>query len=161
MLHPLAPLTAAEFTAAAHTVQTSHPPTTTLFFRSIYLHEPPKADVVAFLIAEHAGEATEATPRPARLAVVEYDVVTADRHAYAAAVVDVAKREVVRTTAGEERQEPYYTGWGSLSASPVCPSWRYSHLAGPNMPSSRTSAWRRSSSKTPLQSLACPRGSRS
>ena len=59
-------------------------------FRSIALEEPPKKDLIQFLDLEHAGTLTPQTPRPARLAKVQYDVIKADKtYDYIESWVDV------------------------------------------------------------------------
>jgi len=62
-----------------------------IFFRNIFTAEPPKADLVKFLAAEHAGTLSADTPRPARQAMVQYDVVNEDRsHEYLESIIDLA-----------------------------------------------------------------------
>jgi primary-amine oxidase len=59
-------------------------------FRSIYLNEPPKAELVRFLEAEHNGQLDHNTPRPTRMARLQYDVVHYDKsHEYAESIVDL------------------------------------------------------------------------
>lgn len=93
--HPLAPLTSDEFTGASGIVIKSHGPSEPLFFRSVYLHEPTRAELVPFLELEHAGKLTADTPRPPRLAAVEYDVIHNDKTDYCRAIVNVVTKEVV------------------------------------------------------------------
>ena len=68
-----------------------------ILFRSVFAQEPAKAELVPFLQAEHSGTLTSLTPRPARQARVQYDVVHDDKsHDYMESVVDVrAGQEVV------------------------------------------------------------------
>ncbi|EXJ93301.1 primary-amine oxidase [Capronia coronata CBS 617.96] len=62
-----------------------------LIFRNIYTVEPPKAELVEFLKAEHAGTVSADTPRPPRQARVQYDVVYDDQsHEYLESIVDLA-----------------------------------------------------------------------
>ncbi|ROT34472.1 copper amine oxidase [Sodiomyces alkalinus F11] len=108
--HPLAPLSKAEFERARDTVVKLYGPDSSLFFRSIYLHEPPRADLVSFLQAEHDGTLTDSTPRPLRLAVAHYDVIhTATKHLeYAQSVVDLnLSWEIERRVAGPRDQAGY------------------------------------------------------
>ncbi|CAK7207249.1 hypothetical protein SEUCBS139899_010059 [Sporothrix eucalyptigena] len=72
--HPLSALSAAETNRARDVVVSLHQGCV-LDFRTIYLHEPSKADVLHFLELEHAGKVTADTPRPARLAQAKYDVI--------------------------------------------------------------------------------------
>lgn len=105
-LHPLCPLSETEFKKARDIVVQCHAPDVSLFFRSIYLHEPKKVELVPFLVAEHAGTATDATPRPTRLAHVHYDVIQAGRpHVFTKSVVDLdSEKEVSRDTVGPQYQ---------------------------------------------------------
>lgn len=54
--HPLAPLTASELTSAAAIIKASWPAHTDLHFKVVTLEEPPKAEVVRYLDAEHSGK---------------------------------------------------------------------------------------------------------
>jgi len=66
----------------------------TLIFRSIALEEPPKAELIQFLEVEHARKVTNHTPRPARLAKIQYDVVRGDRsHEYIESWIDLVTRK--------------------------------------------------------------------
>ncbi|KAJ9665240.1 hypothetical protein H2201_004714 [Coniosporium apollinis] len=67
--HPLAPLTGDEITRAAELVRGIWPSNTDLHFKSITLEEPPKAEVLPFLEAEHNGQSA---PSIARKAFVNY-----------------------------------------------------------------------------------------
>lgn len=73
--HPLDILTIDETNRARDIVAGLHKGSV-LSFREIYLEEPPKAQLVEFLAAEHAGK--NASP-PARTALVQYDVIGSDR----------------------------------------------------------------------------------
>lgn len=72
--HPLSALSADEARQARDAILKLHPGSV-IDFRVIYLLEPPKADVIPFLEAEHAGTLTAETPRPPRLAQLKYDVI--------------------------------------------------------------------------------------
>ena len=76
--HPLSQLSISETTTARDVVRRSHPGTV-LNFRVIFLLEPPKADVEAFLDLEHSGKLTAESPRPPRLAQAWYDVIGSSR----------------------------------------------------------------------------------
>ncbi len=67
--HPLAPLSASEIANAASIVKASWPAHTDLHFKVITLQEPPKAEVLPYLEAEHAGNPL---PRVSRKAFVNY-----------------------------------------------------------------------------------------
>lgn len=105
--HPLAPLSDQEFRAARDAVLAAygtHP--SALFFRAIEVEEPRKADLVPFLVAENAGTLTSETPRPPRLARVQYDVISAREdgkgslYRYTQSVVNLGTgEEVSRETA--------------------------------------------------------------
>lgn len=87
--HPLSALSIEETNQAREVVLALHP-NTVLDFRTIYLLEPPKAEVVPFLELEHAGKLTPSTPRPPRLADVRYDVIGGSRMPeYNESVVDL------------------------------------------------------------------------
>ena len=76
--HPLAPLSDPEFRSARDVVLAAHGAhPSALLFRTVQLEEPPKAELIPYLVAEHAGELSGATPRPPRRARVQYDVITA------------------------------------------------------------------------------------
>ncbi|KAH8721970.1 copper amine oxidase [Ilyonectria robusta] len=107
--HPLAQLSRDEFTRARDIVVNLHGPEASLFFRSIYLNEPKKAELVAFLEAEHAGTLSEATQRPPRQALVEYDFITTEEHKYTRAVVDVVTGDVVSNESVGRASQPYLT----------------------------------------------------
>lgn len=93
--HPLAELSRLEFAKARDAILEIHGAGRPLFFRTIYLQEPAKTVLLAFLEAEHAGRLTDATPRPTRTAFVEYDVLTANSQLFHRAVVNVATGQVL------------------------------------------------------------------
>ncbi|KAK1242737.1 hypothetical protein MKX08_005549 [Trichoderma sp. CBMAI-0020] len=106
--HPLAPLSAAEHTQARDAVAKLHGPSETIFFRAIHLQEPKKSELQPFLEAEHTGSLAEDTPRPAREAIVEHDVIRADRAEYINAVVNLDNGKVTTVSAPVPHQ-PYFT----------------------------------------------------
>jgi primary-amine oxidase len=77
-----------------------------ILFRSIFTQEPAKAELVPFLEAEHSGTLTSSTPRPARQARVQYDIVHDDKsHDYMESVVDIiVGREVVHHVIDRKHQ---------------------------------------------------------
>ena len=67
-----------------------------VLFRNVFTVEPPKAQMVKFLAAENAGTLSAETPRPARQARVQYDVIREDKnHQYMESVVDIASASEV------------------------------------------------------------------
>ncbi|KAL8944777.1 MAG: hypothetical protein Q9216_000199 [Gyalolechia sp. 2 TL-2023] len=63
--HPLSPLTSSEIINAAHLVQSLYPASTSLQYKAITLSEPPKAQLVPYLEAEHNGGRTSDVERTA------------------------------------------------------------------------------------------------
>ena len=86
-----------------------------IFFRSIFAHEPPKAELVPFLQAEHSGTLSSLTARPARQARVQYDVVHDDKsHDYTESVIDIrTEREVVHHIIDQKKHQPSLTLYAS------------------------------------------------
>lgn len=92
--HPLDQLSGDEVDIARQAVLDARK--TAILFRNIFAVEPPKAELVKFLNAEHAGSLSPDTPRPARQARVQYDVVFEDRsHEYMESVIDIASGKEV------------------------------------------------------------------
>ncbi|PHH79833.1 hypothetical protein CDD80_3694 [Ophiocordyceps camponoti-rufipedis] len=106
--HPLAALSEAEFVRARNSVLDVRGPEDSLFFRALYLEEPPKAEMVAFLEAEHAGLVTDDTPRPRRRARVEFDIVGPHQSIFTCAIVDVEAGEIVSRRTAEEEAYPSF-----------------------------------------------------
>lgn len=99
-LHPFDQLTIQESEQARDIVLKLHSDRT-IFFRYIYLEEPPKAQIKAYLEAEHNGK----TPDPLdRKALVQYDVIGSDRvPAYNESVVNLTTgKRVVHDVVGKE-----------------------------------------------------------
>jgi primary-amine oxidase len=91
--HPLEPLSVAESERARQTILNARGRNVLVKFRAVFLEEPAKNDLVPFLEAEHAGRVGLRTPRPARLAMVHYDVVRSDKnHEYTHSIVDLSSR---------------------------------------------------------------------
>lgn len=65
--HPLAPLSASEITSAAAIIRASWPAHTDLHFKVVTLEEPPKAEVLRYLDAEHTGRPLPSISRKAFL----------------------------------------------------------------------------------------------
>jgi len=89
--HPLDQLSVAESDEARELIIAARGKNAVLQFRSIFLNEPLKKELIPFLEAEHAGIINAQTPRPPRLAKVQYDVVSKDKgHEYIESVVDLS-----------------------------------------------------------------------
>ncbi len=99
--HPLDLLSIEETKTARDIVASLHTDAV-LSFREIYLEEPPKAQLIEFLTAEHAGRDAL---RPHRTALVQYDVIAADRipH-YHESVVDLDERKRISHAIVDENQ---------------------------------------------------------
>jgi len=67
--HSLAPLSASEIASAAAIIKASWPAHTNLHFKVVTLEEPPKAEVIPYLEAEHKGLPP---PRVSRKAFLNY-----------------------------------------------------------------------------------------
>jgi primary-amine oxidase len=94
-VHPLAQLRSPEIDVARQVV-TKARSGCLLLFRDIFTEEPAKAELVPFLDAEHSGQLTDKTPRPPRLARVQYDTIGEDgSHAYTESVINIHTREEV------------------------------------------------------------------
>jgi hypothetical protein len=103
--HPLDQLSSHEIDIAREAVFTARGKCLILF-RAIFTEEPAKAELVPFLEAEHSRTLTSSTPRPARQARVQYDIVHDDKsHDYMESVVDIlAKQEVVHRIIDKKHQ---------------------------------------------------------
>lgn len=89
--HPLAPLAASEITTTATLVKRRWPAHTDLHFKVITLEEPPKAEVITYLEAEHRGRPL---PRISRKAFVNYYIRNTNK--FHEAVVDLSAGRVQR-----------------------------------------------------------------
>lgn len=107
--HPLAPLTEAEFNKARDAILKLYKSEDAIFFRSIYLREPKKEELVLYLELEHAEKLTSESARPRRLAQVEYDAIKTKVPEFIRTLVDVATGEVVEHDAIPRRgtSQPY------------------------------------------------------
>ena len=103
--HPLDQLTAGEVDIAREVVLKARE--SLILFRNVFAVEPPKAQLIKFLNAEHAGTLAADTPRPPRQARVQYDVVHQDKsHDYMESVVDLASAtEVSKRTTEKHSQQ--------------------------------------------------------
>lgn len=95
MRHPLETLSVDETNIARDVIRASYPGKL-IFFRQIFLQEPPKAELTKFLALEHSGRLSQSSPHPARLAKCQYDVIGSDKvPEYHESLVDVEKRQRV------------------------------------------------------------------
>jgi hypothetical protein len=103
--HPLDHLSSHEIDVAREAIFTARGKCL-LLFRAIFTEEPAKAELVPFLEAEHSGTLASSTPRPARQARVQYDVVHDDKsHDYMESVVDIlAGQEVLHRVIDKRHQ---------------------------------------------------------
>lgn len=104
--HPLDQLSVAESDKTRDLIVAARGSGAVLQFRSIFLDEPLKKELVPFLEAEHAGSLTAQTPRPARLAKAQYDVVNSDKsHEYIESVIDLGSgKETVKRVVDKTHQ---------------------------------------------------------
>src|SRR4051812_30782295 len=92
--HPLDYLSVAESDLARQVILDARGSNVVIQFRSIALDEPPKAELSKYLELEHAGKLTADTPRPARQAKVQYDVIQGNKiFEYTESVVDVVSKK--------------------------------------------------------------------
>jgi primary-amine oxidase len=90
--HPLKQLSVEETNVARDVTLGLHDGVV-LEFREIYLQEPPKVELVKFLDLEHEGKVTNSTPRPPRLARVQYDVIGGGKgRAFHESVIDITHK---------------------------------------------------------------------
>lgn len=115
MLHPLAILSEQETNFARSTIIAAHPDTV-IDFRQIYLSEPPKTQLREFLALEHSGRLSPTSPRPARLALCQYDVIGPDRvPSFHESVVDVGSGKRVKHHVVGKQHHASLTTYGSES----------------------------------------------
>jgi primary-amine oxidase len=99
--HPLSNLSLEETNYARSIILTTEDTGVVIHFRSIFLQEPAKKDLVLFLEVEHSGRLNVDSARPARLAQCHYDVVQGDKafHSYETIVKldsgEVIKKELI------------------------------------------------------------------
>jgi primary-amine oxidase len=87
--HPLAPLSASEIKAAVAIIKASWPAHTDLHFKVVTLEEPPKAEVLKYLDAEHNNKPL---PSLARTAFINYYIRNTNK--FHEAVVDLSSGHV-------------------------------------------------------------------
>lgn len=107
--HPLDQLRAEEIGCARDVVRQAWPGAM-LQFRSIFLEEPTKASLIPFLEAEHAGALSSGTPRPPRLARVQYSVIQpGGTHGYTESIVDVDLKKEISQEVFDSSCQPFLT----------------------------------------------------
>ncbi|EEP78770.1 copper amine oxidase 1 [Uncinocarpus reesii 1704] len=107
--HPLDQLRAEEILHAREAVLHAWPKAL-IQFRSIFLEEPTKSSLLPFLEAEHAGSLSKDTPRPPRLARVQYDVIQDGKFCgYTESVMDIDSKKEVKREAFDTSCQPYLT----------------------------------------------------
>lgn len=90
-VHPFQILSVSETQSARDIVLSQHP-NEVIDFREVFLQEPVKAEMTKFLDLEHSGRLSPTSPRPARLAKCQYDVIGSDKIPYYhESIVDVEK----------------------------------------------------------------------
>lgn len=106
--HPLEGLSLRETKQAKDVLLSEHDQTEVVIVREIFLQEPPKAELQKFLTLEHSGGLTDASSRPSRQALCQYDVVGTDKTPYFhEAVVDLEKGiRVKHQVIGKEQHAP-------------------------------------------------------
>lgn len=88
--HPLDPLSVTELDSVRRAILRSRGQDNAIHFRSIFLEEPLKKRLTSFLDLESVGKVTSQTPRPARVAKVQYDIIRNTKdHEYMESSVDV------------------------------------------------------------------------
>lgn len=104
-LHPLRILSIEETAQARDIILTQHPKEV-IVFREIFLQEPAKAELIKYLDLEHSGRLSPTSPRPARLAKCQYDVIGSDKIPYYhESTVDVEnKTRVKHEIVGKQHQ---------------------------------------------------------
>jgi primary-amine oxidase len=116
--HPLDQLSIAEANLAREAILTARGTQVAIHFRSIFLEEPPKDELLKFLDLEHSGKLTARTPRPARLAKVQYDVVRGDKnHDYTESWVDIVPGKEVEKRVVDKIHHATLTTYGASSTS--------------------------------------------
>lgn len=108
--HPLDQLSVSESNSAREVIINARGKSVGINFRSIYLEEPPKKILSAFLEHEHAGRLSPQTPRPSRVARVQYDIIRGDkRHEYMESLVDLGATKEVETRAVDKMHQAALT----------------------------------------------------
>lgn len=107
--HPLAQLSPEEFLKARDIILKHHGSDSTIYFKSVFLEEPKRIDLVPFLAAEHDGTLSDKTQRPPRQALIEYELVGKEFYQYTRTVVDLTTEKIIEKEKIERSSLPYYT----------------------------------------------------
>jgi primary-amine oxidase len=107
--HPFRELTETEILVAREVIVSHIGTSDAIFFRSIHLLEPLKHELLPFLQAEHDGALTAETPRPSRLAFVEYDRIKPDKVEFTQARVDIREKTLVSNEVTKPTAQPAFT----------------------------------------------------
>ena len=108
--HPLDQLSLAESDLAREIILDARGPDVAINFRSISLEEPLKRDLTYFLELEHSGKLNAQTPRPPRLAKVQYDIIRGDKLVkYTESWVDVIQGKEVQQRTVDKLHQPSLT----------------------------------------------------
>lgn len=112
--HPFKILSSEETLVARETVLSLHKDAV-VDFREIFLQEPEKEVMKAYLESEHAARPGQSptSKRPSRLAKVMYDVIGSDRiPEYNESIIDVEQKKRVRhEVVGKEKGQASLTLW--------------------------------------------------
>jgi primary-amine oxidase len=93
--HPLDPLTIDEINIARDVILNNYADVV-VDFREIYLQEPAKTELLAFLREEHSGSLGIDAKRPVRLAKCQYDVIGTNKMPeFHECAVDIDHKEVL------------------------------------------------------------------
>jgi primary-amine oxidase len=115
--HPLDSLSVEETSRARDGILKAYP-NVLIDFREIYLQEPAKEELKAFLTAEHRDQLSPSTPRPARLAKCQYDVIGSDKiPEYHESIVDISTQKVITRKIGDKKQHASLTLYVHLPCS--------------------------------------------
>lgn len=95
--HPLDPLSIDESNIIRKAVLDAQNFNAVIKFRTIALEEPPKDELIRFLDLEHSNLLTSSSPRPARIAKVQFDVIrSSSDYDYVESWIDIAKGAEVK-----------------------------------------------------------------
>jgi primary-amine oxidase len=121
--HPFKNLSSEETRVARDTVLSLHKDVL-VNFREIFLQEPEKEVMKAFLEAEHTGRPGQSpsSKRPPRLAKVMYDIIGDDRiPEYNESIIDVEQKKRVRhEVVGKEKGQASLTLWEFADLVEAC-----------------------------------------
>lgn len=114
--HPLDPLTSEESNTSRQAIIDARGADAVIRFRSIALEEPLKEELIRFLEEEHSGNLSAQTPRPARLAKVQYDVIQAGKgQSYIESCIDVNSKTEVKQRIVDRMHQAGITTYVSIT----------------------------------------------